>query len=622
MGVKITNTLIISIAVAVSLLFVCKYSRDNTMFHGDALGYYSYLPSTFIYHNLKHQEELPEDTTIFFMVRQSVANMKTSGLKSPKGYIVNQYTYAVAFMELPFFMAAHGYEKLMGYKANGYSSNYNIAIKISSAFYALLGLIFTFLVLRKNYNTFISLLTTSLVLLGTNLFWFSVHQAGMCHPILFFLYALLMYLTILVHEQPSRWKFAGIGFLVGLIVIMRPTDIVCMFIPLCYRVYNRETVKNKIAFIKDNSKGVMLAIIAGIIPLIPQLIYWKSLTGHWLFYSYGDQSFDWKHPKIIEGLFYFSNGWLPYAPAMLFAIAGILLYKRYQKWVLSIWVISPIYVYIIYSWYCYNYINGLGSRPMIHLYPLYALALAAFVQYIFSKRVVFRALFLIVAVLLVAVNYSFSELRYKVLLNTDEANGPYSLHMLFRDRIDYNDMVLSDIGTVQPDTATLVRIATLATDNFDDSTSDHYVPNSAINPLSRYCFKMSDNEYTPHIFRIPYNKKLFNDATWFKCSGRFMVNVWVAYRRHIMCVSVSREGKSIVWTGINIDNKIGLLNNECGHVNKDLKLDHFDYQRWGTVQFFTKIPSGLREGDIIECLIWNPFKQEMMVDDLKLEIYK
>lgn len=622
MNNRFIYALIITIAIAVVLLFAGKYSRDNSMFHGDALGYYSYLPSTFIYHNLEHPEELPDDTTIFYMVRQSVASMKTGGLRSSKGYIINQYTYAVALMEMPFFLAAHGYERMMGYKANGYSSNYNIAIKVSSAFYALLGLIVTYLVLRKYYDTYCSLITTVLILLGTNLFWFSVHQAGMSHPILFFLYACVIYLTIKLYEKPKTGLFAMLGLLLGFIVIMRPTDVVALCIPLCYGVYNKATLQDKWTFIKEHKTGLAIAVCAGVIPLLPQMIYWKALTGNFIFYSYGEQSFNWKHPHIIEGLFYFSNGWLPYAPAMLFALAGIAFYKQYPKWVSSIWVISPLYVYMIYSWYCYNYINGLGSRPMVHLYALYAIPLAAFVQYAFRKGVMFKVFFIVVSALFVAVEYSFSELRYKVLLNTDEANAQYSLHMLFRNSIGYDDLVMNDIGMKQPDTSKLVKIAVLAEDHFDDSTSEHYVRNTAENPESKFCYRMTDDEYAPNIFRIPYDKKLFKEAKWFKCSGRFMVNVWPAYRRHIMCLSVSRNGKSTMWVGCNIDNKIGLLNNECGHANKNLKLDHFEYQRWGRVSFFVKVPSDLREGDTVEFLIWNLFKQEMAVDDIKLELYR
>lgn len=592
------------------------------MFHGDAYGYYSYLPSTFIYHNLKHPEVLPDDTTIYYKARLSAWNIKENGFRTPKGYVINQYTYAVALMELPFFLAAHLYEKATSGHANGYTLTYDIAIRISSAVYALLGLLLMYRVLRRYYDPLISIITTSLVLLATNLFWFSVHQAGMSHPILFFLYALVVYLTIRLHEQPNIKRFALLGFVLGFVVIMRPTDVVSAFIPLLYGVYNRDTFKERIRFITRNTKGVTAGIICGVLPFIPQMIYWKVLTGKYLYYSYGKQSFTWKHPKIIEGLFYFSNGWLPYTPIMFIAIAGLLLYKSYHKWLVAILVISPVYMYLIYSWYCYNYINGLGSRPMIHLYALYALPLAAVVQSVFNRGVVMKTVFLFVACFFVAANYSFSELRYKNLLNTDEAKGSYAMHVLFKHAIDYDDLVLNDIGIKQPESNKLTKVATILEDNFDDSSSANYLPNSHLNLQSKYCYRMKDNEYPPNVLKIPYDKKLFGNAKWFKCSGKFMVNVWESYRRHILCVSTSRDGKSYMWTGVNIDNKIGLVNNECGHADKGLTLDHFEYQRWGEVYFYTPIPEDIKEGDIVELLVWNLYKKEIQVDDLKLELYK
>src|SRR6185436_6603820 len=86
-----------------------------------------------------------------------------------------------------------------------------------------------------------------------------------------------------------------------------------------------------------------------------------------------------------EGLFFPKNGWLVYSPLMACSIAGMFFYSRIKKWAWCLWLIFPAYVYIIYSWYCYTYINGLGSRPMIHLYPLLAIPMTAFISFLWSK---------------------------------------------------------------------------------------------------------------------------------------------------------------------------------------------------------------------------------------------
>ncbi len=67
------------------------------------------------------------------------------------------------------------------------------------------------------------------------------------------------------------------------------------------------------------------------LPIFPQLLYWKLVSGNWLFYSYGNEGFDFLHPHIFDGLFCFKNGWLSYTPIMLFGLIGIVLMHKKKK---------------------------------------------------------------------------------------------------------------------------------------------------------------------------------------------------------------------------------------------------------------------------------------------------
>ena len=64
---------------------------------------------------------------------------------------------------------------------------------------------------------------------------------------------------------------------------------------------------------------------------IPQLLYWKTVTGNYLFYSYADEGFFFLNPQILKGLFSYRNGWLIYSPVMFFALLGIPFLYRYAK---------------------------------------------------------------------------------------------------------------------------------------------------------------------------------------------------------------------------------------------------------------------------------------------------
>jgi hypothetical protein len=600
----------VALTVLLSAVFFIKYGSESTTFYGDSLGYYWYLPQTFIYHNLKTPAALPKRDDIPMGVLRYAGEIEKDW-KAPNGNVVDQYTYAIAFMEMPFFLIAHAYEKITGKSAGGFSDTYNLLLKFSSIVYALLGLILVYKILKKYFTDNLALAGTLLIFAATNLFWFTLRQAGMSHVPLFFLYALLIYLTIKVHERPRYLTFTAIGLVAGLITVARPTDILCLLIPLLYNVSNAETARKKIAFIKDNIGGIALLSLAFLVPIIPQLIYWKVLTGHFLYYSYGNQQFCWRHPKIMDGLFYFGNGWLPYSPIMIFALLGLFFRRRLGAWAWCIWLILPLYIYIIYSWYCYRYINGLGSRPMIHLYPLLAIPLTVFIEWVSKRQIVIRALFTAICLFCVALNVSYSIQQIKGIIWSEESNMQYNLQMMFRTHLKYNDLVVNDIAEWQPDTAKIVKVATLDCQHFDDSLSPHYVRQNADG--TKFLYELRDEEIQESIV-VHYDRKKFDGAKWFKCSGRFMYPEKSGYAKHLMVLDVQAKK----WTGCQIENKIGPWDSDTEH--KDIF-----YQKpgtWGTVYYFVKIPPDLEDGHMIKMFIWSVGRQNLFMDDLCLELYK
>ena len=611
MSSKLFNTTILVFALTISFIFYAGFGARSKVFYGDALGYYLYLPATFIYNNLKTPGELPHDKGIPDDVFWYLGHVDYP--KAANGTVVIQYTYGVALMESPFFLIAHAWEKLTGRTASGYSATYSNLLKISAMFYALLGLMLVYSVLRTYFTGRTSLVTTAGIFLGTNLFWFSVYQAGMSHVPVFFLYALLIYLTVRVNAAPRRALFIAIGLTAGMITIIRPSDVLCLLIPLLYGVCSKETAREKIGFIRQHGSGVGLMVIAFIVPIIPQLVYWKLLTGDYFFYSYGSQSFDWLHPHIIEGLFYFSNGWLPYSPMMIFAVAGMFFFKPLRKWALATWIVFALYVYVIYSWYCYNYLNGLGSRPMIHLYPLLALPFAAVVAFIGKQRTLVKAAFRVLFLFFIAVNISYSMQEARGILVSPVSNIKFNLQMLFRMHLRYNDLVVKDTWAWQPDTADIRKTGTLGCENYGDSTSEHYVKDTLFG--GRFVYKMQREDHHQSV-SVVYDKKLFENARWFKCSGMFMYPQPPGYYKHLLVISSGNK----LWRACTIENKIDYWDKNTDR--DELRLDHFKTGEWGYVYYFVKIPKNLQKGDSIKLSIDNTDRLELYLSNVCLELYK
>ena len=82
---------------------------------------------------------------------------------------------------------------------------------------------------------------------------------------------------------------------------------------------------------KRKFKFYAAGIIFMILPLIPQMVYWKLHTGNLLFYTYGEEKFFWNDPKVLEGLFSFRKGWLVYSPLMLLSLTGIFVNNQIIK---------------------------------------------------------------------------------------------------------------------------------------------------------------------------------------------------------------------------------------------------------------------------------------------------
>ncbi len=302
--------IILGLTLLIGAIFFLNFKKgaETGIFHGDALGYYMYLPSTFIYHNLDAMNELPKDEGIEEYIFQYL-DSRSKEWVTPEGKFIDQYTFGVAIMEMPFFFVGHAMAKLTLEPTTGFSTPYQNAIRLSSIVYGLLGLMIVFKILRRYFDDNTSIVSVAIIALGSNLFWFMFYQAGMAHVPLFFLFALLLWQTILLYEKPQWHKFILIGLLCGFITYIRPADIVCIFIPILFGITDKQTLKERWKFIVNHfSKFVLIAVVCFVI-WIPQMMFWKHLSGYFLYDTYGSQqTFNFKYPQIYKGLFGANNG--------------------------------------------------------------------------------------------------------------------------------------------------------------------------------------------------------------------------------------------------------------------------------------------------------------------------
>ncbi len=344
----------------------------------DVIDYYGYLPATFIYHDisLKFKDHYTGKKHFVFWAK-----------KTPTGSYVFKMTMGLSVMYAPFFFAANAVAGHLGYNNGGYSAPYQFAIVMAALFYLALGLLFLAKVLRFYFTKTVTALTILFIGLGTNLFWYSTFEPGMSHVYTFALVSVFLYLTILWHRRSTLLRAVFLGLVIGLLTLIRPVNILITLFFVFYDVKSGRDFRNKWLLYWHKFPHLTLMVVFGFLILVPQLLYWKTVTGNWLYYSYGKEGFFFLHPQIINVLFSFRKGWFVYTPVMIFAVAGIyFLFKKYRQLFIAVFLLLLVYLYVVSSWWSWWYGGSLGQRELIDIYPVMALPLAAIITWIVSRK--------------------------------------------------------------------------------------------------------------------------------------------------------------------------------------------------------------------------------------------
>ncbi len=400
--------------MTINMLSVKFWKEEQRVIEWDAISYYAYLPAAFIYNDLSlgFADNYNGPHKFIFWPE-----------KGPDGQHVIKTTMGLSVLWLPFFIAGHLTALITGADAGGYSGPYKFFLLISALFYLMTGLIY----LRRIILTQVSDLVTSLILagfaFGTNLYWYTLFQGTMAHVYSFALISVFVWYSMEWHSacgmqrgvnklevsppkiggvasqseagvvcqlketEHSIWQIIRLGLLLGLISLIRPTNTIIIIFFLFYGVMSGRSLKNRIRELATDYRFILLMMLMAVLVWVPQMIYWKEVTGHWLYYSYGSgERFFFGDPAIIKGLFSWRKGLFIYTPLLLFSLAGlIILWKKRSASALPITLFIPLNIYIIFSWWCWWYGGGFGQRAFIDSYALMAVAAAALLSFAFSS---------------------------------------------------------------------------------------------------------------------------------------------------------------------------------------------------------------------------------------------
>lgn len=373
----------LSILLLVLVFIMHKWSRISPIMY-DIWSYYAYLPATFIEGDLKLS---------FLDVHPEYIDRFYQPVYTEDGDRIIKMSMGMSVLYAPYFFLGHLWAHLhTAMPANGFSKPYQIMIMLAGPIHLLIGL----LSLRKFLLAYVDEKSIAwafiFVVLGSNLAYYSFHEGPMSHVHNFMLFSLFLRCTQLWFREQS-WKHTiWLGLLSGLIVLVRPNNVLIGLSFILFGVYHWNSLKAQLQlFWKQAPKLISLLLIAALV-LIPQLLYWKYASGDWVCYSYKNgehtEGFFFDQPKIFLGLFSYTKGWLLYSPLMVLSIIGLFRLPKTLRWAFPIYL--TINSYIILSWWCWWYGGSFGHRAFIDIYPFLTLGFALFFQTFFSWPKILR----------------------------------------------------------------------------------------------------------------------------------------------------------------------------------------------------------------------------------------
>lgn len=593
----------VAILYVLLLFFSIKNFQPNII-SWDNFGYYLYLPAKFIYNDPGLKDP---SFAIEMMQKYDLSATFYQVVPVENGNNIIKYSSGLAVVYSPFFFIAHVFTKVTSFPSDGFSYPYQLAIFISSLLFVIIGLLYLRKVLLHFFNEKTAAYTFIILILGTNLFSIFTYHTSI-HLYLFAIYAALLWKTIQWHNDPTNYRAIAIGFLCGLLTLIRPTEAISVLIPLLWGVYDFRTLRKKWILIITHYWHIIFAVLAGVIMVMPQLLYWKSQTGQWLFYSYvnAGEGFDFLTPYIWQVLFSFRKGWLIYTPIMIFAIIGFkYLYQNHRKAFYPILVFSIINLYIVSSWTCWWYAGSFSQRALTQSYAVLAIPLAAFLHYVFSKtsRIKYSALGIIA--ILVFLNL-FQHWQFsKGIIDNMRMTKPYYF------------AVFGKTTPVDEETKKLLLVERSLDENEDFKNKEMYFMREkfivetsdtvmiAVDSVDRYKILNENNIFTS-AFHLTFEEMTRADHAFILINAKVYPTTSSIENPFSLVATFEHKGKAYKYRALDSEK-----------INDNLQLN-----QWNTVSMTYLTPDIRSKKDRLSVYYWLRGNKDLLVGQIEIEVWE
>ena len=571
-----------------SFFFYPRWKQAGTQaaISWDVSGYYWYLPSIFIYKDLKHQG-----------FKDSILNKYCptntdfqQGTQCENGNYVMKYSSGMALMYFPFFIVAHMLAGPLGYPADGFSAPYQFAIQFGGLLISIIGLWYFRKLLLHFYDDKVVAIVLVLLVLGSNYLNYSAIECGMSHCWLFTVYVFILLNTHYYYEAFKIRYAVRVGLLIGLAVLTRPSDIVSVLIPLLWGMerINLNSLNARFALIIKNYRGFLTAVICAFCILFIQLAYWKYVSGHWLYYSYQNQNLYFRSPNFIDYTFSYRSGWLTYAPMLALAFLGIVPFIKGGRNKVAIISFFLVNYYIVCCWNIWWY----GGRAMIQSYPVLFFPVAELVRGSLQRKIQMSLLAAITAFFIYYNIWITYQSHNDGLFIIDSMKKDYFWRVAGRWKVPGNATLLIDNPEWYEGKTENKHL--IFQEDFAGDTGIIYIPHVAGGGKT---VALDINHQNSDIYKAPFSDK---NAKWIRAQATFhcALKEWDEWHMAQFILRLVNKGSTAKENMIRVHRV--LSNGVTKNISIDMKLPPGDY-------------------DAVNILFWNGGSLDSIyIDSIKL----
>jgi len=382
------SRILVANAKLLFFLFLFTLPLVNPWVRGDGVGYYAYLRSALIDHDLRFENDYLAANESFVISRVDAQGRLLPRMYTKTGYVENHFSVGPAILWAPVMLAVHGSVLLADrfgahVAADGYSHPYLLALALTTACYGFLSLFLAFRVAQKYFEEQWTFLATVGIWMASSLPIYMYFNPSWSHALSAFAVALFLWYWERTRLQRTAGQWAILGLMAGLMGnVYYPNTILLIFPALeaGHLLLAKQRDSGRLVFpIQKLALGCVVFLAAFFASLSPTFITRQFIYGNPFETGYpAIWTWNWTSPALLKVLFSSDHGMFSWTPILSLAAVGLAFLIRRDALLGAGSLLTFLaFYYFIASYPDWDGLSSFGNRFFVSLTPIFILGLAA-----------------------------------------------------------------------------------------------------------------------------------------------------------------------------------------------------------------------------------------------------